>query len=1359
VATLEELIGESAPMVDLRRRVDNLLRKVSGLRELPPILIQGETGAGKTTLARLIHRSSARKGGPFIDVNCAEFQEALLESQLFGHERYTFTGAGPGRTGLFQAAHRGVLFLDEIGEMSVALQAKLLKVLDDGAMEVRRVGATRREAVDVAVMAATHADLRAAVKDRRFRQDLYTRLAGLTLEIPPLRERGSDVVLLAEQFLMRACEQYQLPAKTLGDDALAALQAYPWPGNIRELINVIRRAALEAESATVTAPDLGLPADRAATLRPDTGDHARDRLLEMLTRTGWNITRTAAALGTTRNTIKERIKRYQLQSPRPASVTRPAPEAAITKAATVPAPTPLAPDFTPEDDVRTPSPSRVQWTRRRLTLLRIQVRGDSVVPLAITTRVLQSVIERVQSFGGRLESMSPHAVVAVFGLEPDEDAPRRAAYAGLAIVKSHDLETSDERQRDGLSIAVGLHVTQMLLAEVGGTVTLDEEAKADAWRILGHLTASSGAGVALSDVAVQFLRRRFEVVRHAADGRVAAWLVGRVSSDLKFGPTEFLGRQRELSLLEGCLERAGEGHGQVVTIVGEPGIGKSRLVHEFVHHLAPEAVTVLRGRCLSYGAHAPYHLALDVLRDACGIQDTDGPEAVDIKGRVLLDRMGSADVPWAPYVLNLLRPGRDPVVIGAAPELVRDRTFEALQQLVMVQQERQPLVMIIEDLQWIDETSEELLAALADALVRQRFLLVCTSRPGRQPPWAGRSHASQIALLPLSAEASERLVVSTLGDRSADDELVAAILTRGEGNPFFLEELVRALRDDDAATGLSIPETVHDVLSARIFRLSGDERQILQLAAVIGRDVPLALLEAVSDLSPGQTRAAVTGLQAAALLYPIRVGGDAEYTFSHALTWDVAHGLVLEEERRALHARVVTGIERRYATRLLDHVERLAEHAERGALWEQAIHYNREAGHKAVSHSAHRDAVSYFGRALAVLERMPEGPRTLQQGIDIRLELRSALLPLGDFPRILELLSELEFLAEQLGDPRRQGLVAALMTGLYFTMGQSELASRHGERAREIAAQSADATVAILANCYLAGSYFFLGDYRRSIACAQSVVDALPRERSHESFGVAIRPAVFARGFLSWSLSETGRFAEAESVAREALDLAEAIGHPPTVAAGLLAMGTFLVLRGDIEPSVAPLERAHELCRRRDIPMWRPTVASFLGHSLALSERFEEGEVLIREALDQAGLMRMSVFYSQMTMWLGEARLLAGATKEAEELANAALEAARGRHEAGIEGWGLRLAAEATAHRTPLDVPRAEGLYREAMERAQACGLRPLTARCHLDLGLLYRRAGRSHEANDHLKAAAALFRDMQMHGWSERADAELARR
>src|SRR5262245_9019868 len=998
MATLDELIGESRPRVELRRRVDNLLGKVAGLRALPPILIRGETGTGKTTLARLIHRASARVDGPFVDVNCAEFQEALLESQLFGHERHTFTGAGPGRTGLFQAAHRGVLLLDEISEMSIGLQAKLLKVLDDGAMRVRRLGATRLEAVDVAVIAATHADLRTAVAEGRFRRDLYSRLTGFTLQVPALRQRFGDIELLAEHFLARACEQYGLVPKLLGDDARAALRAYEWPGNVRELANVIRRAALESESSTVTAGDLDLDVDGPAPSQAG-GEDLPQRLLEALTRTSWNITHTAAALGLTRKTVRERIRRYGLESRRPqgaagASTARDAVERTN--------PAEAGPSREPASAARhapggSPLPNpvvAVRWTRRRITLLRARVGYDAALPLAVTTRVLQTVIEQVQGFHGRIESLSPHGMVAVFGLEPDEDAPRRAAYAALAIVRSREPGVGDELLLAGLSIAVGLHMTSMLIADVAGTVTLDEDAKTDAWRTLEDLTGGSSAdGVALSDSAAQSLGRRFEIVRHAEAGRVAARLVGPGSSDVRFGPSEFLGRQRELALLEGLLERAIEGRGQVALIAGEPGIGKSRLVYEFTERQTPEEHALLVGQCVSYGTQVPYHLTLDMLRHVCGLQDTDQPDAIVTKTHAVLERMGAAKARWAPYVLNLLCPGGDPAVSEAPPEIVREKTFEALLQLVMLQQERQPLILVVEDLHWIDPVSEELLGTIAAGAVGQRVLLLCTVRPGYQVPWITRSHATQIALPPLSAETSRHLVQSALGGQLVAEDVVKTILARGEGNPFFLEELVRVLRDGDARSRVGIPATIHDVLSARILRLPEEDRHIFQVAAVIGRDVPLALLETVLGLPPDLVRAGLTRLQSAEFLYPVRVGADAAHTFSHALTWDVANELLLEEERRALHVAVVAGIERCYAARLSDHVERLADHAEQGRRWDAAVEFCRQAGHKAIAHSAYREAVSYFTRALTALEHLPPDPVVLRQGIDVRFDLRTALVP------------------------------------------------------------------------------------------------------------------------------------------------------------------------------------------------------------------------------------------------------------------------------------------------------------------------------------------------------------------------------
>src|SRR4029453_8684253 len=409
------------------------------------------------------------------------------------------------------------------------------------------------------------------------------------------------------------------------------------------------------------------------------------------------------------------------------------------------------------------------------------------------------------------------------------------------------------------------------------------------------------------------------------------------------------------------------------------------------------------------------------------------------------------------------------------------------------------------------------------------------------------------------------------------------------GNPLFLEESVRTLVETEALTGargayrlshpvaaVQIPPSVVSLLPARIDRLGARDKHVLQSAAVIGKDVPAALLVSIAELPEDDLRAGLTRLQAAEFLYERSLFPDLEYTSKHALTHEVAYGSLLKDRRRDLHGRIVDGIGAVYRDRLPEHVERLAHHAQQSERWTQAVDFCWHAGRKAIARSANREAVAYFEQALEALEHhVDEG--TLDQAFDIRLDLRSALIPLGEFARVFQMLHELESLAERLHDRRRQGLVYALMAGAYPNLGRADQAVVYGEQAREIAAQIGDSTIAILANTYLGVAHYFLGDYQGCLACTRRVIELLPRERSHESFGVAIRPAVFARGFLCWALSDLGRFDEGEAMARETLEIAQAVGHPQTVVSGLLTIGTLHVRRGDVALAIAPFERARDL--------------------------------------------------------------------------------------------------------------------------------------------------------------------------------------
>jgi transcriptional regulator with AAA-type ATPase domain/TolB-like protein/tetratricopeptide (TPR) repeat protein len=315
-----ELIGQSPQMAALREKIRTLLTREGQVRRLPPILITGETGTGKGLLASIIHQNSSRSKAEFVEMNGAAIPEQLLESELFGYERGAFTDARHSKPGLLQVADHGTLFLDEIGLLPLSLQAKLLKVLEDAT--VRRLGGTRSEPVDLFIISATNEDLEAAVRNRRFREDLYHRLTVITLALPPLRERGADIELLAQTALARSCAKYSGPAKQLSLDALAALRAYRWPGNVRELNSVIERAVLLCPTPVIPVAALGLGATPEilvsapyGTADVDIDAFQRQRLSDALARTGWNISRTAAVLGVARNTVRARIARYGLRSP------------------------------------------------------------------------------------------------------------------------------------------------------------------------------------------------------------------------------------------------------------------------------------------------------------------------------------------------------------------------------------------------------------------------------------------------------------------------------------------------------------------------------------------------------------------------------------------------------------------------------------------------------------------------------------------------------------------------------------------------------------------------------------------------------------------------------------------------------------------------------------------------------------------------------------------------------------------------------------------------------------------------------------------------------------------------------------
>jgi tetratricopeptide (TPR) repeat protein len=1194
-----------------------------------------------------------------------------------------------------------------VGLLPLGLQSKLLKVIEE--RTVRRLGSTRSEPLDVAIVAATSEDLAAATKEGRFRLDLYHRLAVVTLVLPPLRARGRDVVVLAEEFLARVCEDYGLPPRALTEDALAALQAYPWPGNVRELANVLERAALLSDEPKLTSDRLGLPTVAAPAAGLD-WEGERAALLDVLQGNGWNFTRAAAQLGVPRNTLRYRAERLGL-----------APEATAERRR---GGRPSTARAIPPSEPRATEPATPQ-TRRVTLLLTRRAAGAPAGWQA--SRILEDSTEKIRSFGGRVQEIRPDGLLAVFGLEPDEEAPRHATYAALAV----QALAARTDAAEGPRLTVGLHTELLPVSGDGTAARVDPRASAEAARVLDALLEAALPGsVVATAAASRFLARRFELAPLGDAKRGAC----RVVRNAEPGRARFVGRERELALLQQCFELAQGGRGQVVMIVGEPGIGKSRLLHEFRRRLGRSA-TWVEGHALSFGRTMPFHPVIDMIRRVCRIDDADSEAVIVDKLERAASRLGddmSETLVFLRYLLSV-DPG-DPAVAAMDPRQRHAAIVEATHRLVERGSELRPHVFVLEDLHWGDPATEDWVTRLADRIVAKRVLIIMTYRPGYRPE--SRGFHTALALSTLSNADSLEVARSLLEVEELPAPLQELVLDKAEGNPFFIEELVRSLqergvlrRDGERVElaapldRVTVPDTVEDVILDRVHRLDDQLGRVLDVASVIGKNVPFPLLRAVTGRDEAALGADLHRLQAAGFVNQTRAFPEVEYTFKHALTQDVAYARVPNDVRRVLHARIVEAIEALYRDRLDEHVERLAYHAARGEHWAQAVRYARQAGAKAFDRSANREAVASFDDALAALARMPESPATLAAAIDIRLAARSALLQLAELRRVERTLREAETLASALGDRRRLAWVWIFMTTAHLFAGEPGEALAVGERALAQAEAIGDLGLRATARTPLAHACCERGDYRRATELCDEAIAALTGDHMGERMGQAVPPSLYARCIAAISRAELGEFAEAERLATEAAATTRALDLPFGFALARIALGHCAIVRGRIEDAHRALESAREVIEMRGLPTWYPWAAALHGYALALGGSVDDGIGLLERALERAVKLPFLFGHAQWVAWLAHAHVLAGRPDEAHHRGDEALRFSRQRGARGHEAWALYVRGEVEAMAGNAGAATAEAFARQAHTLAEMLGMRPVAERCLALLGRL--RLGR----------------------------------
>jgi len=1067
--------------------------------------------------------------------------------------------------------------------------------------------------------------------------------------------------------------------------------------------------------------------------------------------------------------------------------------ASLPASATAPTPASAPLGYTPSylaEKILT-SRSALEGERKQVTVLFADLKGSTALIEGLDPEearrlldpALHLMMDAVHRYEGTVNQVLGDGIMALFGAPvAHEDHAVRACYAALAMQAAMRRYAEEVRRAHGLEMQarVGLNSGEVVVRAIGNDLHMDYSAIGQTTHLAARMeqlatpgsilltteTRRLAAGVIqvkpLGPTPVRGLRQPLEVWELVGAGSLRTHLQAFATRTL----TRFVGRQAEVEVIRQAHALAGAGHGQLIAVIGEAGVGKTRLVYEFLCAPWTQGWLLLESQADSYGKAIPYHPIRTLLKAYFQLEAQD--DAVRMREKVTgkLRTLDPALDPLLPAVLALLDvPVDDRTWQALDPPQRRQRTLDALKRLLVRESQVHPVLLVCENLHWIDTETQAFLESLVDSLPTARLLLLVNYRPEYHHPWGSKTYYTQIRIDPLPPSSAVGLLQALLGEDRTLEPLKRTLIARTEGNPFFLEESVRTLVESHVLVGelgayrlaqalvpLQVPPTVHAVLAARMDRLPLEDKTLLQTAAVIGKDVPFALLQAITELSEETLRGALAHLQTAEFLYEASLFPELEYTFKHALTQEVAYGSLLQERRRTLHARIVEAIERLAPDRLAAHVEHLASHALRGEVWDKALVYCRQAGARAYDGAAFREAVTAFDQALQALTHLPEDDDTRVLAIELRLAVDGPLTALGEYGRRLAMLGEAEALARALDDRARRGRVFAQMAQVLRITGDAHGAMAAGQQAVTLAAELGDRALQIHASHNLGQVYEIMSDFGRAAELLRHNVEAADRESSAASTDFRIR----SRAWLARILSALGAFAEGRRHGEEALRLArlEGRGVTPIMVHGCL--GELYLAQGDLAHAIQVFDQGVTLCRVSGNRDWWRSIVADLGYAYALQGRIAEGRTLLEEAIRE-GLSTGARHAAYRIVWLSEIWRLAGYREEAWQHARHALDLARQQQTRWEEALALRQLGAVSAHTTLPDATRAEAHYQQALALAEALGMRPLQAHCHRGLGTLYATMGQGEQARAELTTAIALYQTMEMTFWLPETEAVLA--
>jgi class 3 adenylate cyclase/tetratricopeptide (TPR) repeat protein len=1066
----------------------------------------------------------------------------------------------------------------------------------------------------------------------------------------------------------------------------------------------------------------------------------------------------------------------ELAGPPPPPPAHPQPQPQAMAAGAVappPLPPPAAAAYTPPhlaEQLR--SRTAFEGERKQVTVLFCDLVSSTALAEHVGPEAMHGLLRsffelalgEVHRYGGTVNQFLGDGFMALFGAPvAHEDHARRAVLAALALGRALEQHGSEMVGRAGpaaeqeavaeLSVRIGLNTGWVVVGSLGDHLRMDYTAIGDTTNLAARLQQLAAPGaILISEATRSVVENQVSVeplgplmVKGKSSPVTAYRVLGTAESE---APSElarrelspFVGREREIDVLEGLVELVAAGQGQVAGLTGEAGAGKSRLVFELRRRLERRMpVTWFTGRCLSYGQGVPYLPLVSLLRDAWSIAEADAPEEVIAKVAAGLAQSGAGGGESMPYLHELLgvRNGGE-ALAELGSQAIQHRIFAALREIFLRVSQRSLVVVEIEDLHWLDPTSEEFLARLAEDLPGACMLLLLTYRSGYRPPWLDKSYATQVAVRPLSLHESRSLVDAVLRRSDVSAELTAAILERAEGNPFFLEELARAVEDRVTGGDSAVPDTVHAVLVARIDRLPDEHKRLLQTAAVLGREMPRRLLRAVWE-SPPTLDALLQDLKRWEFIHEVPAAdGRTMLSFNHVMIQEAAYQTLLTSRRQVLHAAAGRALEVMFAGRLEDAYASLAYHFPQADDTPKAVEYLARSAEWWARQYAHPEATKALQEALRHAERLPEAERD-RRLVELVLQLAASLLPLARLPETLDLCLRHRERVEDLGDGVLAGRFYFWLAHTYSYLGDQAQAAASAERAIALAEQHGDDVTRAKAHYVLARDGFWSGRFARGVEHALLAAALLERHGERWWRG----QAHWVAGFNDYAL---GHFEPALEAMARARAIGEALADPRLDTSW--SSGYFYATMGEWEAAIRDCRGG--VARSRD-PLNTTAALGFLGY--AYLEKGDSSEAV--RALEPAVGSLRKAGMRQMLGWfcafLAEAYLRTGRVDQASLLAQEALDIA-GETRFGY-GAGLAQRALGRIARQVGSAGEAADWLGQALATFSGLEARFEAGRSHLDLAALAQQRGDDEAAASHLGLAIDLFRELGAGRYLQRAE------